>query len=194
MPAAIPKSGWHELVDAIPFVTPTTLNALLTEAPEPVLVSFQAPGWEVLTPASHELVDIFGARLRVVHVDLTTYPELAVRFKIRVIPTLLLFTHGVLTEFIVGMLPTRFLIKALSTALGVRVNLNTAGGCSLQACSEGVAQVTCRRALLVAGLDAGYMVNEEHDTNCQADAPSLQSRGVRHEGRKQMASLLERKS
>jgi thioredoxin-like negative regulator of GroEL len=128
MPAAIPKSGWHELVDAIPSVTPATLNALLTEAPEPILVSFQAPGWEALAPASRELVDIFGARLHVVHVDLATYPDLAVRFKIRVIPTLLLFMHGVLTEFIVGMIPTRFLVETLSTALGVRANLNTSGG------------------------------------------------------------------
>jgi len=131
MPAAIPKSRPHELINAIPFVTPATLNALLTEAPEPVLVSFQAPGWEALTPISRELVDIFDACLRVVHVDLTTYPELAVRFKIRVIPTLLLFTHGVLTEFIVGMIPTHFLVKKLSAALGVCVNLKAAGGCSL---------------------------------------------------------------
>ena len=132
MPAAIPKSGWHELVDALPSVTPTTLNALLTEASEPVLVSFQAPGWEALAPASRELVDIFGARLRVVHVDLATYPDLAERFKIRVIPTWLLFMHGVLTEFIVGMIPTRFLVETLSTALGVRVNLNTSGGCRVR--------------------------------------------------------------
>jgi hypothetical protein len=132
MPSAIPKSRWHELIDAIPFVTPATLNALLTEAPEPRLVSFQAPGWEALTPASRELVDIFGAHLRVVYVDLTTYPDLAVRFKIRVILTWLLFTHGVLTEFIVGLIPTRFLVKTVSTALGIQVNRNPAGKCSLR--------------------------------------------------------------
>jgi uncharacterized membrane protein YeaQ/YmgE (transglycosylase-associated protein family) len=59
------------------------------------------------------------------------HPDLAMQFKIRVIPTLLLFTHGVLTEFIVGMIPTRFPVKTLSTALGVRVNLNTPGGVTL---------------------------------------------------------------
>ena len=127
MLAAIRKSGWHELVDTIPSVTPATLNALLTEAPEPILVSFQAPGWGALAPASRELVDFFGTRLRVVHVDLATYPDLAVRFKIRVIPTLLLFIHGVLTEFIVGMIPTRFLVEMLSAALGGRANLNVRG-------------------------------------------------------------------
>ena len=41
--------------------------------------------------------------------------------------------HGVLTEFIVGMIPTRFLVKTLSTALGVRANLNTPGECQCQA-------------------------------------------------------------
>jgi hypothetical protein len=80
MPAAIPKSGRHALVDAIPSVTPTTRYALLTEAPEPVLVRFQAHGWEAPPPARRALVDIFDARLRVVHVDLTTYLELAVHF------------------------------------------------------------------------------------------------------------------
>jgi thioredoxin-like negative regulator of GroEL len=128
MPAAIPKSGWHELVDAIPYVTPATLYALLREAPEPVLVSFQVPGLEALAPASRTLVDIFGAQLRVVHVDLETYPELAARFKIRVIPTMLLFTHGVLTEFMVGMLPTRFVVETLSATVGVRANPNAPGG------------------------------------------------------------------
>jgi thioredoxin-like negative regulator of GroEL len=123
-----PHSGGHDLVDANPSVTPATLNALLTEAPEPILVSFQAPGWEALVPASRKLVDIFGARLRVVHVDLSAYPDLAVRFKIRVIPTLLLFIHGVLTEFIVGMIPIRFLVEMLSTALGVRADLHAQGG------------------------------------------------------------------
>ena len=132
MPVTIPKSGCDEQVDAIPSVTPATLNALLTEAPEPVLVSFQAPGWQALAPASRELVDIFAARLRVVHVDVATYPDLAARFKIRVIPTLLLFTHGVLTEFIVGMIPTRFLVETLSTALGEHVNLNAPVGCSVR--------------------------------------------------------------
>jgi thioredoxin-like negative regulator of GroEL len=92
---------------------------------------------EALAPANRELVNIFGARLRVVHVDLATYPDLAVRFKIRVIPMLLLFTHGVLRAFIVGMIPARFLVKTLSTALGVRVNLNTTGGCSLRSAPRG---------------------------------------------------------
>ena len=131
MPAVIPKARWHGLINAIPFVTPTALNKLLAEAPEPVLVSFQAPGWEALTRASREVVDTLGARLRVVHVDLTTYPELAVRFKIRVIPTRLLFTHGVLTEFIVGLIPTRFLVETLSAALGVCANPNAPRGCSV---------------------------------------------------------------
>jgi hypothetical protein len=60
MPAAIPKSGWHDLVEANPSVTPATLNALLTKTSEPILVSFQAPGWEALVPASRELGELAG--------------------------------------------------------------------------------------------------------------------------------------
>jgi thioredoxin-like negative regulator of GroEL len=68
---------------------------LLEEAPAPVLVSFQIPGWEALAPVSRQLVEIFAEFLRVVRVDIATYPDLAERFKIRVTPTLLLFKGGV---------------------------------------------------------------------------------------------------
>src|SRR5262245_38892940 len=131
MLAALPTPGSDELVATLPSVTPEVLSSLLTEALKAVLVSFQAPGWEALIPSSRDVENIFGARLRIVHVDLANYPELAVQYKIRVIPTLLLFTHGVLTAFIVGLIPSRFLVKTLSTALGVRVSLNIAERCRL---------------------------------------------------------------
>ena len=51
--------------------------------------------------------------------------------------------------------------------------------------------MTCHRALSVAGLDACRVLNEEEPTNFEADAPSLQSRDVRYEWRKQMATFFD---
>jgi thioredoxin-like negative regulator of GroEL len=83
--------------------------------------------WEAMFPTCREVVEIFGGLLCLVRVDPATYPELAEPFKIRVSPTLLLFKHGVPPEFIVGMLPTCFVIETLSTALGVRPKLHALG-------------------------------------------------------------------
>src|SRR5262245_51628463 len=132
MPVTIPNPGLHELVEAIPSVNAATLNALLAGSREPVLVSFQAPGWEALALDNLVLADSFATRLRVVHVNVAAYPDLLARFKIRVIPTLLLFMHGVLTEFIVGIIPARFLIERLSAALGEHVNLNVPVRCRVR--------------------------------------------------------------
>jgi thioredoxin-like negative regulator of GroEL len=54
-----------------------------------------------------------------VRVDIATYPQLAARFKIRVIPTLPLFNHGLPIEFIIGTIPIRFVIETLSKTPGV---------------------------------------------------------------------------
>jgi thioredoxin-like negative regulator of GroEL len=127
MPMTIPKSRGHGRDKVVSSVTPATLNALLNEAAVPILVSFHTPASEAMFPTHRELVELFAGLLCLVRVDLAIYPALAERFKIRVSPTLLLFKHGVLTEFIVGTLPTRFIIETLSTALGVRPKLHALG-------------------------------------------------------------------
>jgi hypothetical protein len=131
MPAITPTPGRQPRLEAVASATPATLDALLTEALEPILVSFHTASREMLAPTGRELralIALIDAHLHVVHVDVATYPDLAVRFKIRVTPTLLLFTHGVQTEFIVGPIPSRFLVATVSKALGGRTQGHVPGG------------------------------------------------------------------
>ena len=113
-------------------VPPATLNALRNEAAVPALVSFHTRAWKGMFPTHREVVELFAGLLCLVRVDLASYPKLAERFNIRVSPTLLLFKHGVLTEFIVGTSPRRFIIETLSSILGFRPKLHALGGAHSQ--------------------------------------------------------------
>jgi thioredoxin-like negative regulator of GroEL len=59
-----------------------------------------------------------------VQVNISANPDLAARFKIRAVPTLLIFKKGVPVEFIVGTVPSRFLFETVCKTLGVSSRLN----------------------------------------------------------------------
>jgi len=103
----------------IPSVTPASFDQIVVESPIPVLVSFQAPWSTVMVPLLDRLTETFAGQLRVVHVNVVDYPELAARFKIRAVPTLLIFKDGMPIEFIVGTVPTRFIFETVCKVLGV---------------------------------------------------------------------------
>jgi thioredoxin-like negative regulator of GroEL len=56
-------------------------------------------------------------------VNISANSELATRFKIRAVPTLLIFQQGVPVEFIVGTVPPRFIFETVCKALGVSPRL-----------------------------------------------------------------------
>jgi thioredoxin-like negative regulator of GroEL len=60
----------------------------------------------------------FAGHLRVVQVNTAAHPELAARFTIRVVPTLLIFEGGVPVEFSVGIVPEHYIFEMVSKALG----------------------------------------------------------------------------
>lgn len=105
--------------ERIPSVTPESFDEIVVESPIPVLVSFQAPWSKAMVPLLGRLAETFAGQLRVVHVNVVVYPELAARFKIRAVPTLLIFKGGLPIEFIVGTVPTRFIFETVCKALGV---------------------------------------------------------------------------
>jgi thioredoxin-like negative regulator of GroEL len=51
-------------------------------------------------------------------VNTAAHPELAARFKVRVVPTLLIFAGGVPVEFSVGIVPEHYLFELVRKALG----------------------------------------------------------------------------
>ena len=103
----------------IPEVTVETFDRLVLNSPLPVLVNFQTPWSRRMMPLLGQLAEAFSGRLRVVQVDISAGPGLAARFKIRAVPTLLIFKKGVPVEFIVGTVPSRFVVETVCKTLGM---------------------------------------------------------------------------
>jgi thioredoxin-like negative regulator of GroEL len=103
----------------VPDVTAENFDRLVIDSPMPVLVNFQTPWSRRMVPLLGQLAETFARRLRVVQVNISADPELATRFKIRAVPTLLIFKKGVPVEFIVGTVPSRFIFKTVCNTLGV---------------------------------------------------------------------------
>jgi len=102
----------------VPYVTAARFDRLVIESPIPVLVNFETPWSEGMVPLLGQLAEAFAGRLRVVRVNISADPAVAVRFKIRAVPTLLMFKNGVPVEFIVGTVPSRFVFETVCKALG----------------------------------------------------------------------------
>jgi thioredoxin 1 len=100
-------------------VTVESFDRFVTDSPIPVLVNFQTPWSKRMVPLLGQLAKTLGGRLRVVQVNISANPELAARFKIRAVPTLLIFKNGVPVEFIVGTVPPRFIVETVCKTLGV---------------------------------------------------------------------------
>jgi thioredoxin 1 len=95
-------------------LTSTNFDRLVLESSLPMLVIFENPWSRVLIPGLDQLAMAFTGDLRVVRVDLATHLELAARLKIRVVPTLLFFKGGALVEFMVGPVPTQFIVEMVA--------------------------------------------------------------------------------
>ena len=86
----------------------------------PVLVDFYAP-WcgpcRRLAPALEQTAKKFSEKARVVKVNVDDEPELASRYQITGVPTLLFVKDGQVVERVVGVLP----LAGLETKLGALV-------------------------------------------------------------------------
>jgi thioredoxin-like negative regulator of GroEL len=100
-------------------VTAANFDHFVTNSPIPVLVNFQTPWSKRMVPLLGQLAETLDSRLRVVQINISADPELAAHFKIRTVPTLLIFKHGVPVEFIVGTVPSRFIFETVCKTLGV---------------------------------------------------------------------------
>jgi thioredoxin-like negative regulator of GroEL len=113
--------------EQIPDVTSEGFDRLVINSPIPVLVNFQTPWSKRMIPLLGQLAEAFAGRLRVVQGNISADPELAARFKIRAVPTLLIFNKGVPVEFIVGTVPSRFVVETVCKTLGVSPRLTKTG-------------------------------------------------------------------
>lgn len=89
-------------------LTEQNFDAEVLQAELPVLIDFWAP-WcgpcRMLTPAVAQIAEEYAGKAKVCKVNVDEAPELARRFGIMSIPTVLVFKGGQLTEKLVGLRP-----------------------------------------------------------------------------------------
>jgi len=82
----------------------------------PVLVDFWAP-WcgpcKTIGPVVEELAQEYGAKLKVVKVNVDDNKEAAMKYNVRGIPNLIIFKDGEAQEQIVGAVAKQELVKAI---------------------------------------------------------------------------------
>jgi thioredoxin 1 len=72
----------------------------------------------MMSPTIDALATEYAGRAKVGKLNVDDNPEIAGRYGIRSIPTLLLFKNGEIQEQIVGLVPREALTKALDKHLG----------------------------------------------------------------------------
>jgi thioredoxin 1 len=102
-------------------VTDGTFQAEVLEAETPVLVDFWAE-WcqpcKMVAPVLEKIANDQEGRLKIAKVDIEANPALTNQFRIRNIPTMLLFKDGQPVEMLLGFMPERKILEKLEPHIG----------------------------------------------------------------------------
>lgn len=109
------------------------------ESELPVLVDFHAV-WcgpcKAVAPVLEEFAEEYEGRLKVVKANVDECPELATTYRIRAVPTLMLFSKGKAVETITGLPPLDTLRRKIDGVVGTAsAPAPVRGCCSCSSCS-----------------------------------------------------------
>ncbi|MER3523803.1 MAG: thioredoxin [Ignavibacteria bacterium] len=103
-------------------ITDANFEQEVLKSDKPVLIDFWAV-WcgpcKMIAPVVEELAREYDGKLKVGKIDVDNNPEVAMRFGIRSIPTLMIFKNGQVVEQIIGAVPKRQVVEKLLSHLSI---------------------------------------------------------------------------